>query len=162
MTVEKFTYNTASIVADLTKSLIGIGLTASPLLFLNLASWLEVIFVLCFILFTFFAVRTVFRQKSSYYFCDEMLHEDGIFSKKLNMDDLKVFKIRYFSTRRNREAGWFQIKMIANDVKIVVDSSLNGFDDIVKKAILAAEKNKLDLDATTNANLQVILDPKKY
>ena len=160
MSNQQFAYHPSSLLGDYIRSIVGVGLTASALIFLNLATWLQIVFLTCFLLFVIFTIRTIIRQKTSYRLCNAALQQVGIFSKNINFDDLTKFELRYFSTRRNREEGWFQLKLVANDIKIVVDSSLNGFDDIIKTANFAVEKNKLDLDAITSANLHAVLKPK--
>ncbi len=156
----KYYYNESSIIGDYIKSVIGLILTIAPILFLDLAQILQFIFMFIVILFIIFTIRTFIRHKSHYYFENNILYQDGIFYKKLSLDQLINLRIKYFSTAKNRENGWFQLKLTTKDVKLVVDSSLNGFDIIAKMAAAALRNKDLPLDDNTNINLQAILKNK--
>ena len=64
--------------------------------------------------------------------------------------------LKYFSTRRDREAGWMQLTLAGPDSKLSLDSAVDGFDRIVARAVKAAGENKLVLAHTTLENLHAM------
>jgi hypothetical protein len=68
---------------------------------------------------------------------------------------LDRMKLSYFSTKRDRSAGWMQLVIGSTGARTVkVDSSLDGFYDIVERAARAAEQRGLELSRTTRVNLR--------
>ena len=64
-------------------------------------------------------------------------------------------KLSYFSTKRDRSGGWMQLVVgSAGGRAVKVDSSLDGFYDIVERAARAAESRGLELSRTTRSNLR--------
>ena len=156
----RYYYNQSSIIGDYIKSAVGLILIITAIIFLDLTQILQFIFIFIVILFIIFTIRTFIRHKSHYFFQNNILYQYGIFHKKLPLDQLINLRIKYFSTARNYENGWFQMKLATKDVKLVVDSSLNGFDIIAKTAATALRNKNLPIDDNTNINLQAILKNK--
>jgi hypothetical protein len=68
---------------------------------------------------------------------------------------LDRMKLSYFSTKRDRTDGWMQLAVGSTGGRLVkVDSSLEGFHDIVARAAEAAEATRLSLSDATKANLR--------
>ena len=66
-----------------------------------------------------------------------------------------MLKLSYFSTKRDRSDGWMQLAVrSAGGRAVKVDSSLEGFYDIVERAARAAETTGLQLSLATRANLR--------
>ena len=68
---------------------------------------------------------------------------------------LDRLKLSYFSTKRDRSDGWMQLSVGSTGGRQVkVDSSLDGFHDIVERAARAAEAGGVGLSEATRANLR--------
>ena len=67
--------------------------------------------------------------------------------------ELSRFRLRYFSTRRDGKKGWFELTLQAGDSKIVTESTLEGFDDLLEIARDWAKDNQLLVDDITRTNL---------
>jgi hypothetical protein len=65
-------------------------------------------------------------------------------------------KVRYFSTRRDRERGWMQLAVRSGHGRITVDSTLEGFAEIAGHAARAAVANGVVLGGATLDNLAAL------
>lgn len=75
-------------------------------------------------------------------------------------DDLKVLKLRWYATRRDRSQGFFELTLRsggrsagARPARLVVDDRLNDFARLLRAAEDAARRNLLMLDEATVHNL---------
>ena len=64
-------------------------------------------------------------------------------------------KLAYYSTRRDRRAGWMQLQLVASGIKVSLDSRIAGFDQVVRRAADAATARGIELNEATVANLEV-------
>ena len=71
----------------------------------------------------------------------------------LPWQDLCMVRLRYFSTRRNQEAGWMELTLKARKKTLKLDSTIKGFRDIAERAAWAARDRRLALSPATVSNL---------
>ncbi len=106
------------------------------------------------LLFVIYFVRTLLRFQSKIY-----VSEYGIRISNLRggtafaWSELSKFRLRYFSTRRDGKKGWFELTLQAGEAKIVTESTLDGFDDLLEIARDWAKDNQLLVDDITRTNL---------
>ena len=67
--------------------------------------------------------------------------------------ELSKFRLRYFSTKRDGNKGWFELTLQAGDAKIVAESTLVGFDELLDISRDWAKDNQLLVDDVTRTNL---------
>ncbi|MGH6953119.1 MAG: hypothetical protein ACREGL_02990 [Alphaproteobacteria bacterium] len=67
--------------------------------------------------------------------------------------ELRHMRLRYFSTKRDRSAGWMELSLTGGDGRLTLDSTVEGFHDIVRRAVAAAATNELRLNAVTLRNI---------
>jgi hypothetical protein len=89
------------------------------------------------------------------------LDEDGIRARgplgaAIRWEDLRSLRLDYFSTRRDGEGGWMQLRLRDAQHTIRFDSELDGFVGLVRVAVLEARRRGADLDHATRANLGVL------
>jgi hypothetical protein len=70
--------------------------------------------------------------------------------------DLRLLRLDYYSTRRDGEGGWMQLRLGDARRTIRIDSGLEGFAELVGEAARAAARRDLALDAATLANLEAL------
>jgi hypothetical protein len=70
--------------------------------------------------------------------------------------DLRLLRLDYYSTRRDGEGGWMQLKLGDARRTIRIDSGLDGFAELAGAAAQAAARRDLALDAATLANLKAL------
>ncbi len=70
---------------------------------------------------------------------------------------LSGFKLRYYSTQRTRGGrGWLQMGLSAGDGTLWIDSGLDDFEAVARRAADAALANRVNLGPTTVSNLDTL------
>jgi len=156
-----YRYPAASLVPDGIRALVGLAFTAGPLATLPVAPWFGIVLAAGVVLFGVFALLTVLRIRTRV-----RVDEDGIDVSpgrgRLRWTRLERVKLRYFAVRRERERkrgeggrrGWMQLVLRGDDRVVRIDSRLDGFDDVLHRAVTAAAGLGLELDPVTRANLE--------
>lgn len=148
-------YPHQALVADYIRAATGVVLCGAPLLLLDVNRWLGVLLGAGFVLFGLFFVRTAVRQRTRYLLGPDTLCADGPGGTLVEWNRLDLLKLSYFSTKRDRSDGWMQLSVRSVGGRVVkVDSSLDGFYDIVERAARASEAAGLKLGTATRANLR--------
>jgi len=135
---------------------------AAGLVFLAIAlvpmHWiLHLVFGLVAVLLLSFGVRTYLRGRSRIVLDDSGIAVVGPRSRRLDWTALAGFKLRYFSTRRDRKQGWMELTLTGPGAKLAIESQIDGFEAIVRRAAAAAKARGLTVDPSTAGNL-VALD----
>lgn len=150
-------YPRQTLWADYVRAGAGVVLCGAPLLTLEVNHWLAVILAAGFVLFALFLVRTALRHHTRYVLGPDTLCADGPAGAVVEWRRLDRLKLSYFSTKRDRSDGWMQLAVgSAGGRTVKVDSSLDGFHDVVERAARAAEETGLTLSEATRANLRAM------
>ena len=107
-------------------------------------------------LFAVYGVRTVLRHRTCLRVSEEGLVVEGLLRRHLPWDRLTRCTLGYYSTRRNRDRGWMQLTLKAGGRSLRIDSQIEGFDRIVRRAVHAAAGRGIVLDHTTQENLRAL------
>jgi len=134
---------------------------AAGLLFLAIAlvpmHWaLHLVFGLVALLLLGFGARTVLRGRSRIVLGEDAIAVVGPFGKRLPWAALSGLKLRYFSTRRDRKRGWMELTLSGPDARLTIESQIDGFETIVRRAAAAAKARGLSVDASTEGNLAAL------
>ena len=157
MSSAELRYPRQTLWADYMRAAAGIVLCGAPLLLLEVNRWLVAILCLGFGLFALFFVRTALRHRTRYVLGPDTLRADGPAGTIVEWERLDRLKLSYFSTKRDRSDGWMQLSVgSAGGRTVKVDSSLDGFHDVVERAARAAEATGLVLSTATRANLRAM------
>jgi hypothetical protein len=150
-------YPVAALYADYLRVALGLALTAGPLLLLDLAGPVALLFGLVGLLFAWFGARTVMRHLSRVTLSGNAIALCGPVSRRLVWNELERMKLAYYAPRRARDDGWMQLTLRGrNGGAIRLDSTLAGFNEVLGAASRAAKANSLSLDAATQANLAAL------
>jgi hypothetical protein len=148
-------YPRQTLLADYGRATAGVLLCGAPLVLLDVNRWLALILLLGFLLFAVFLARTALRHHTRYVLGPDTLCADGPAGTLVEWSRLDRMKLSYFSTKRDRSGGWMQLVIGSTGGRTVkVDSSLDGFYDIVERAARAAEATGVELSRTTRVNLR--------
>lgn len=148
-------YPQQTLVADYLRAAAGVVLCGAPLLLLEMNRWLAALLLLGFGLFALFLIRTGLRHQTRFVFSPDSLRAEGPAGTVVEWDRLDRMKLSYFSTKRDRSDGWMQLGVGSTGGRMVkVDSSLEGFHDIVARAADAAGATGVALSDATRANLR--------
>lgn len=107
-------------------------------------------------IFAIFGVRTVLRHGTRLEMSDTELRAEGIQRRTIAWDELDRMKLAYYSTRRDRKSGWMQLALGAGGARVHLDSRIEGFDQLVRRAAEVAGARGLDLSDATLANLEAL------
>ena len=107
-------------------------------------------------LFAVFGLRTALRHGTSLEMTETELRASGARRTVIPWSELDRIKLAYYSTRRDRRAGWMQLDLRAGGVRLRLDSRIDGFDEVVRRAAAAAAARGLPLSDATIANLRVL------
>lgn len=148
-------YPRQTLWADYIRAVAGASLCGLPLLFLAVNRWMGLVLGAACLLFLLFLARTVLRQVTRYVLGPDTFAADGPAGSLVEWARLDRLALSYYSTKRDRTGGWMQLVVRSTGARPVkVDSSLDGFYDIVERAAQAAEARKLELSGATRVNLR--------
>ena len=108
------------------------------------------------LLFALFGARGFLRHRMRIRLSDEGLAVEGLRPRRLAWDGLARCALGYYSTRRNRRDGWMQLTLRTPSRSLRVDSQIEGFETIVRRAAGAARARGLSLDPVTIENLRAL------
>jgi hypothetical protein len=145
-------YSRKSISGDYIRAVTGLVITGGLLLAATKITIFQYIFAAGALLFFGFLLRTFLRQFSSFVVTKQDLKRIGLFKRSLSWDQLNNVTLKYFSTRRDRKAGWYQLTLSDGIVKITIDSELMGFDTVMKICADVVIQKRLTVSETTSEN----------
>ena len=151
-----YRYSTGSLAADYARGGFGLAVTAAPILLVDAHIAVDVVFGALAAVAAIFLARTGLRQLTIYRVDDTGAASVGPLGRKIRWDALTDLKLKYYSTRRDREQGWMQLTLVEGRTKLALESTLDGFEAIVDEAYGAAVAANLPLDETTLNNLQAL------
>jgi hypothetical protein len=153
----RYRYPAATLLPDYLRVGFGLAVTAGPLLALDLATAMAVLLGALALLFAWFGVRTVLRQLSWIELSPTGIALCGPIRRQLPWQQVRRLQLAYYAPRRARQDGWLQLTLRgASGAPIKVDSTLEGFDEVLRRATGAAAANQVTLDPTTEANLAAL------
>lgn len=142
------------LMADYARAGAGLALTAGPLAAVSMSELATAVLGGSALLFAVFGLRTALRQASRVVADETGLRVEGPVAKRLAWEALSDLRLRYFAVRRDRQAGWMQLTLKAPGVAVRLDSTIEGFPALARRAASAADENGLRLDRGTLDNLR--------
>ena len=154
--MSSYGYPLRAVLGDYLRAGFGIVISAFPLVMVSGKPFVTYLFGGMICLFTVYGLRTVRRH-----FTRIEVSEDGILTtmplrRGIAWRELSKLRLKFFSTNRDKSNGWLQLVLTANHGRIAVDSSLDGFREIVTRAMEAARENGLEIDPASVANLAAL------
>jgi hypothetical protein len=152
--MEHYHYPVSTLVPDYLRVAFGLAATTGPLVALDLARGVAIGLSGLAILFAWFGVRTALRQLSWIELSATDIALCGPIRRRLPWQQLRRLQLAYYAPRRARRDGWLQLTLRGpSGPAIRIDSTLDGFDQLLRRAAGVAARNELTLDSTTRANL---------
>jgi hypothetical protein len=151
-----YRYPPRALAADYARS--GAGALASLAALAVIEPALPVVTVLTMLalLFLVYFARTVCRQLTRIEVDETGIRARGPLGAAIRWAELRSLRLDYYSTRRDREEGWMQLRLRGARRTIRVDSGLAGFAELARAAAARARHIGLDLDEATRLNLGVL------
>lgn len=107
-------------------------------------------------LFLVYFGRTVCRQLTHIELDETGICARGPLGAAIRWVELRSLRLDCYSTRADREGGWMQLRLGDAKRTIRIDSNLDGFAELVGRAVREAARRGLALDAATVANLKLL------
>ena len=145
-------YTLQALAPDYARAGIGLVLTGGPVLFVQPASAILYLLLGLTGLFLVFALRTLWRQIARIEVDADGIRTLGPAARRIDWEELRDVSVRYYSTRRDRGAGWMQLTVRGGGRRIVADSGITAFPALVAAALAAAARRGLELSDGTRAN----------
>ena len=146
-------YPQGAVIADYIRALAGMVMALGPLAVFNVGSVMVYILAGLGALFIFFGFRTVLRHLTKVEVSAEGIRIAGPVGRAIRWRDLDGMSLRYYTTRRDKLGGWMLLKIKGKGSVVTLDSTIDGFDDIVVRALDAVRDNGVALEESTLANL---------
>jgi hypothetical protein len=154
--MKDYGYPLDAVRADYARAGLGLGLCGLPLVMIDLPVAITVIMAIAAGLFALYGLRTAAQQSMRLSVTGDAIETSGWRRVCLAWDELSSVSLAYYSIRREGGEGWMQLRLAGNGGTLRLESTLDGFDVIARKAIRAAAANGLELDRTTRANLRLL------
>ena len=156
-----YRYRMRSLAPDYAGGGVGAALTLGLLAFAQPAAPVAWVLASAGALFLVYFARTVCRQLTHIELDEVGIRVSapvGLLSAAIRWEELRSLQLDYYSTRRDREGGWMQLKLSDARDTLRIDSELDGFEDLVRAAARAAARQDLALDGATLDNLRMLDD----
>ncbi|MFQ5755243.1 MAG: hypothetical protein ACE5H7_04010 [Acidiferrobacterales bacterium] len=151
----KYGYPFERVRGDYARAAIGFAVMAGLVLFAPLPRVLLIVFAALALLFLGFGVQTAWRHRTQLDVTD-----DGISATpsgvRIRWAGLTGLSLDYYSVGKESKNGWLQLTLRSNHKKLSIDSRIEGFHEIVRRAQESAHANGLALNPTTEANFSAL------
>ena len=128
-------------------------------MFLFSASSVPVMFFIIgsiFLLFLGFAVQTWSRHSTVIRIEPHGLRFYSLRRREIAWDDLSSAKLRFFTVKRDRDAGWMELTLFKGKNKTKIDSRLEGFNDIAAAVANKIEEKGVTIDENSVENFNAL------
>ncbi len=149
-------YPARALAGDYARAALGVALTWGPLALVEPLPAVGYALGGLGALFAAFGLRTALRQATRIECSAQGLTVSGPIPQRLVWSELDGLSLRYYSTRRDRREGWMQLRLRRRARTVVIDSSLEGFAAVARRAAEAAAARGLALGSATRANLAAL------
>jgi hypothetical protein len=80
----------------------------------------------------------------------------GVRRTRLPWRDITGMRLKYYSTKRDGQGGWMQLRLSGPDNMLRFESSLDGFADLARRGYAATQSRGIALDPATADNLRLL------
>ena len=149
-------YSARALAADYARAGVGAALFLAVLASLEPVPAIGGILAAGAALFLVYFARTVCRQLTRIELDEAGIRARGPLGAAIRWADLRALRLDYYSTRRDQEEGWMQLRLRGARRTIRVDSGLEGFAELSRTCAQQARDLGLPLEDTTRANLALL------
>lgn len=156
MTPRRFRYPSAALRSAYTLAVVGMLIGFGPLLVTRPALLFRWMLGAMGALFLVYFVRTVVRQLTWIELDATGISVHGPLGAAIPWDALRAVRLNYYSTRPDRSGGWMEFIVQGPRRAIRVESTLDGFLELVRESTLQAQARGLEIDERTRVNLHAL------
>jgi hypothetical protein len=154
VTVHRYPFR--ALFGDYARSAAGLAVGLGVLVAVPLTPVIAAIFGGITVLFLVFGLRTLQRHVVRVAMTEDGIAAAGLVTRALRWAALERLTLRYYGTRRQRKdggSGFMQLSLRGGGVSLRLESSIDGFDEIIRQAARAARNQGLAFDPATAGNL---------
>lgn len=151
-------YPGGAVASALFRAAAGTAATALALVLTDFATVALALLGPALALFLVYGGRAVAKRAARFSCDDEGLTRIRPRSRRIMWKELTELRVAYYTTRRDGEDGWMELRLGDRHGRMTLESELEGFSRIAVQALKAARSNGVALDATTERNLAALLD----
>lgn len=151
----RYRYRTQDLLGDYARAAAGALICLAPVVFVG-SNGVTLALAAVGLLFVVFGLRTALRQATEIAVDDQGIAAVGPLSRHIDWDAVRRVKLSYYATRRDRQGGWMHMTLSGQGGSIRIDSALDGFDGIARRAGRAALENRAEISDTTRANFAAL------
>jgi len=108
------------------------------------------------LLFLVYFARIVVRQLSRIELDATEIGVRGPLGIAIRWDEVRAVRLNYYSTRQDRSGGWMEFVIDGPRRSIRIESTLEGFVELVGDAVGEVRQRGRDLDERTRVNLNAL------
>lgn len=150
-----YRYPASTIFWDYVRGATGVSVFLVPVVAFDLPRVTIYVCIAIGTLFVFYLRQIVVRHRTRIDMDDRMIRNRGD-ALCFAWSDLSRVALRYFSVRRDRDAGWLELRLSSGKRSLRLDSRIEGFERIAAQAARAAADNGLPLDSATLSNFDAL------
>jgi hypothetical protein len=151
-----FRYPARALAADYARGGLGLAASAGPLALVDPAPVVAWFLAALAALFLVYLARTVRRQLTTIELNETGIRASGPLGAGIRWEELRSVRLDYYSTRRDREGGWMQLKLSGAGRALRVDSELERFAELARTAAGEARRRGCELDPDSLENLKAL------
>jgi hypothetical protein len=154
MSEEIYRWPRRALAGDYLRSGIGFGLSFLFFLLIPPRSIAFFAFLILTVIFGLYLAQTALRARMVLTLLPEGLAVTGFFGNRLiRWQALDHFALRYYALRREKGAGWMDLKLGSGGYTVAIDDRLDGFRSILERSWQAARERDIGISSSTYANL---------
>lgn len=150
------TYPLSAVIGDYARSAGGLAISMVPFAVAPSRPLVTYLFSAMIIAFAAYGVRTAMRHFTRIEIGDQGIGVNLPTPRGIAWTEVDTVRLRFFSTKRDRSRGWFQLVVGGAGRRIALDSSISDFHRVVARTAAAAEANGLSLDGATADNIAAL------
>lgn len=151
--MSRHAYPLRTLLPDYGRTALGLLLSAGPLFLAGPSPLMVYILSSLAVIFLLYGLRTVLRQARHCVVDDSGITVMGPLGGSLSWENLRRVRLHFYSTRRDRGRGWMQLTVADERRSFSFDSGLEGFAELARRAVRAAEVRRLEVSEATRVNL---------
>ena len=148
-----YRYSMQDLMADYLRAGFGAAVVLMLIVVANVNLFVLLFLLLLLIVFLVYGGRTLNRQLTTVEIAPEGIRAYGGLGRQMRWEEIKRFDLRYFSTRRDRQKGWMQLRLDGAGAVLRVDSQISEFDQLVGQVYTMTRVNRAEMNEPTMANL---------
>ena len=150
-----YRYPLAKLGPDYLRAGVGLAVVGLPLATMELPGVVRIVLLCLLVLFAAFALQNVLQHLSRVEMTETslVLHP---WRTRVDWQAMTRLRLAWFTVRRGGSKGWMELKLKAGRSRMRLDSRLDGFDEVARRAVEAALERGLDFDPVTIANLRTL------